>query len=337
MFPSSLIAAPPNPRDACRQEVQAFSREALASRVPLARGQLANFRKNFVSIGNRCVALSRSVVGTDRVAAELSVDLIRAFNALSTRNKACGTPVNLQSAAVYVLEKRLLDNGRRIEDLPAGIFPPAMRGLMHDHALIGMPLKARLYQEDMQMLMNWPGIVRQRDIPDGINRFAPRYQTALVDRINAVQKGLRMHHGLARKEALSNYEIQLLTDLLHDAIKDGDVRVVEILIRAGADVNGTTRECFRPPLGVALRGGMHELMEILLKAGADPNGYYWVGQTLLDEARERNDIQATELLDRFGAVTDNAEVVRPRRQVFGDLIEVSPIVGRLLRFQSLIL
>src|SRR5437763_10123611 len=57
---------------------------------------------------------------------------------------------------------------------------------------------------------------------------------------------------------------------LHWAVQRGDARMVESLIRAGANARAINRYGV-PPLGIAAVDGNSEILRLLLDGGADPN------------------------------------------------------------------
>ncbi|KAM4643461.1 LOW QUALITY PROTEIN: NF-kappa-B inhibitor beta [Amazona ochrocephala] len=88
---------------------------------------------------------------------------------------------------------------------------------------------------------------------------------------------------------------------LHIAVLRKDVEMVELLLRAGADLNKAEPSCGRSPLHLAVEAQSPEVAEALLRAGADPAARMYVGYTALYSARHRPDPRLPPLLRRFGA------------------------------------
>jgi ankyrin repeat protein len=79
---------------------------------------------------------------------------------------------------------------------------------------------------------------------------------------------------------------------------------VQTLVANGAEVNARARGGMTPLLVQAAEGydtGSLESMEALLKAGADPNARDDDGETAIDYARSRQEGDKVALLQRFGA------------------------------------
>ena len=69
------------------------------------------------------------------------------------------------------------------------------------------------------------------------------------------------------------------------AVRKGDMRTVQALLAAGADVNEKRPGDFATPLLVAIINGHEDLVDLLLDKGADPNAEG--GSTDADRARAR--------------------------------------------------
>uniref|UniRef100_A0A8B9TIV7 NFKB inhibitor beta n=1 Tax=Anas platyrhynchos TaxID=8839 RepID=A0A8B9TIV7_ANAPL len=88
---------------------------------------------------------------------------------------------------------------------------------------------------------------------------------------------------------------------LHVAILRKDLELVQLLLRAGADLNKAEPSCGRTPLHLAVEAQSPELAELLLRAGADPAARGYGGRTPLYSARHRPDPRLPQLLRAFGA------------------------------------
>lgn len=88
---------------------------------------------------------------------------------------------------------------------------------------------------------------------------------------------------------------------LHVAVLRKDVELVQLLLRAGADLNKAEPSCGRTPLHLAVEAQSPELAELLLRAGADPAARGYGGRTPLYSARHRPDPRLPQLLRAFGA------------------------------------
>lgn len=88
---------------------------------------------------------------------------------------------------------------------------------------------------------------------------------------------------------------------LHVAVRGGDAARVQALIRAGANVNATTRYGSLTPLALAVQNGDAPMVDILIKAGADPNAVTLEGQTVLMTAARTGNAAAVKRLVQAGA------------------------------------
>src|SRR5580698_7520533 len=86
---------------------------------------------------------------------------------------------------------------------------------------------------------------------------------------------------------------------LHWAAYTNDVQMVEMLLKAGANINATTRLAALTPLFVAAREGHAAVIDLLLKAGADANSTNSTGATPLMLAS--GDLASAKLLLDHGA------------------------------------
>lgn len=90
---------------------------------------------------------------------------------------------------------------------------------------------------------------------------------------------------------------------LQTAVRVGDHRLVEALIRSGIDVNAIApKGTKRPPLQIAVAHGFRDVVELLLSAGATVNyPSDGVSRTALQEAVKTGDRVLAQLLIDFGA------------------------------------
>jgi ankyrin repeat protein len=90
------------------------------------------------------------------------------------------------------------------------------------------------------------------------------------------------------------------TTPLHRAVHRNDLKAVDTLIRAGADVNATNRYGV-PPLSLAAMNGNAAILERLLKAGANANATQSEGETALMTAARSGVPEAVQVLLAHGA------------------------------------
>jgi uncharacterized protein len=96
---------------------------------------------------------------------------------------------------------------------------------------------------------------------------------------------------------------------LHWAAQRNNARLVDLLVRAGANVKTATRYNV-PPLYFAALNGNASVMERLLAAGADANATAYEGQTMLMTAALSGRPEAVRLLMQHGATVDAVEPYR---------------------------
>lgn len=87
---------------------------------------------------------------------------------------------------------------------------------------------------------------------------------------------------------------------LHWAAYQDDLKTVELLVRAGANVKATNRYGVTP-LSLACTNGNGAMIELLLKAGADPNTALPGGETALMTAARTGRVEAVRALLSHGA------------------------------------
>ena len=98
---------------------------------------------------------------------------------------------------------------------------------------------------------------------------------------------------------------------LHWAAEAGDMKMVEMLLYAGANVQGVTRLGDYTPLHLASKAGKKGVVAQLLEAGADPSAYTTTGEvTPLHFAAASGNAATVELLLDYGAAVNAKESIR---------------------------
>ena len=100
--------------------------------------------------------------------------------------------------------------------------------------------------------------------------------------------------------------------VMHAALT-GDTARLRALLRDGAEVNGGQPDgvsCGETPLMIAAEMGNLQCMDILIKAGADVNSKAQGGHTVLNVAVWRNNVKAVNKLARAGADVNSVNLYR---------------------------
>jgi ankyrin repeat protein len=99
---------------------------------------------------------------------------------------------------------------------------------------------------------------------------------------------------------------------LHLASYAGHAKVVDFLLRNGAEVNAEARSALKTPLHLAVDGGHAEVVKLLVKRGANVNARGWGDITPLHIAAEQGNGEMVTLLLKAGADVMKA-IPRDRR------------------------
>jgi uncharacterized protein len=168
------------------------------------------------------------------------------------------------------------------------------------------PLITAIKNQDRQAartLLKQKALVTQTE-PDGTTAL---HWAVQVDDLDLVQALLRA--------GASNVANRYGSTPLELAAVNGNPRIIEALLQAGADAKAATAEG-ESVLMTASRTGNVEAMRVLLVHGADPNAHEnWYGETALIWAAAENHAAAVRLLLESGAKVDLAskKMVFPRK------------------------
>jgi ankyrin repeat protein len=104
--------------------------------------------------------------------------------------------------------------------------------------------------------------------------------------------------------------------LLCDAIKCRHTEVVKVLLTFGSEVNNKSKESTETPLHFAAKNGDIQIVDMLLKRGARINAKNYDGHTPLHIAITHNKMEITELLVNQGAAVNatNNDGITPLHQ-----------------------
>ena len=98
---------------------------------------------------------------------------------------------------------------------------------------------------------------------------------------------------------------------LHYAAQEGHLPVIDLLLRAGADVDAhDERRIGNTPLGEVAGNCSYEVAERLIAAGADPTVKGWMQLSALDRARERKRPEGGRVRELLEAASRKAKVIR---------------------------
>jgi ankyrin repeat protein len=127
--------------------------------------------------------------------------------------------------------------------------------------------------------------------------------------IDAVRRGDREAvRALAKKSGVNASEADGST-ALHWAVRLDDLALVDVLLKAGANVRAATRYNVTP-IALAAGAGHAAIVERLLAAGADPNSTSEEGQTTLMTAALSGDVATIKALVARGAHVNTKEPFR---------------------------
>lgn len=119
------------------------------------------------------------------------------------------------------------------------------------------------------------------------------------------------------------------TTALHWAAHNGDVELVDRLLRAGADAKAKNQFGVTPMSEAAFLGNV-AIMEKLLKAGADPDSPSADGQTALMLVSRTDNVPAAKLLLEHGAHVDAREKQKEQTALMWASAESQPAIVREL-------
>ncbi len=119
--------------------------------------------------------------------------------------------------------------------------------------------------------------------------FALSYPEILETLIN---HGAKINEPIRAKE---EFKLAVVSNLLYEAAKKGNIKSVEILLENGANVNATIEQNFTPLMTSAVNGD-YDIAKLLLDSGADVNIKSSMGVTALSIASAYNHTKIKNLL-----------------------------------------
>lgn len=149
----------------------------------------------------------------------------------------------------------------------------------------------------------------------GVESHAPAVGESHVDSpvADAAERGdLEAVRALLRSGADVNASQGDGMSALHWASMNGDAAMIDVLVYAGATLEGTTRLGGYTPLHLASHRGLAAAVQALLEAGADPRATTGTGVTALHLAAEAGDPTTLTALIESGADVDVRDGYRGR-------------------------
>jgi len=116
---------------------------------------------------------------------------------------------------------------------------------------------------------------------------------------------------------------------LHQAVRQNDLKTVQTLIKARADVKATTRYGVTP-IGIAAMNGNAAILRALLDAGADVNTATPGGETVLMTTARTGGAEAVKLLLDRGANVNAKDTSRAQTALMWAITENHPDIVKLL-------